>query len=95
MKKIYKYPVNWSRSHDAPHEASVELPRWAWENIIDIEFQGSELYLWAVVDPSEPTEKINLEIYGTGWEIENADQLTHLKTVHVNGFVWHIFIGKS
>jgi hypothetical protein len=95
MKKICKYLVNWDRSHDNPHEASVELPCWAWDNIIDFEFQGSELYLWAVVDPTQPLNTVNLEIYGTGWEIANAHELTHLKTVRVNDFVWHIFIGKS
>ena len=90
MKKVYKYPVKWGRDH----EASVELPHLAWNNIIDFEFQGSELYLWAIVDPKAPTENITLEIYGTDWEIKNADELTHLKTVHVNSFVWHIFIRK-
>lgn len=89
MKKIYKYLVNWGRDY----EASVELPIWA--DIVDFEFQGSELYLWAIVDPNESTEIVRLEIYGTGWEIKDANELTHLKTVHVDGFVWHIFIRRN
>lgn len=87
MKRIYKYTIN--KVFDAPHTASVELPIGA--KIIDFEFQGPHLYLWAVVDPDAKIENVKFEIYGTGLDIENSDELTHLKTVHVNGFIWHIF----
>lgn len=85
MKKIYKYQIDCTHQHNA----EVELP--CFSKIIDFKFQGNVLYLWAIVDPDSPTENIRFEIYGTGWEIEDADELTHLKTVHINGFVWHIF----
>ena len=83
MNKIYKYQVD-------EINGTVTLP--AGSNILDIEYQEDNLFLWALVNTFiNEMEDVELEIYGTGWDIENPDQLKHLKTLHHKGFVWHFF----
>ena len=83
MNKIYKYQRD-------KINGTVTLP--VGSNILDIEYQEDNLFLWALVDTLiNETEDVELEIGGTGWDIENPDQLKHLKTLHHKGFVWHIF----
>jgi hypothetical protein len=86
MYTIYKYELT-----NFP-KATVKLPRGRFSRILDFGFQGTTLYLWAIVDTAcEETEEITFEIYGTGWEIEYPHELKHLKTLHHEGYVWHIF----
>lgn len=83
MNKIYKYPID-------EIKGTVKLP--VGSNILDIEYQEGNLFLWALVDTlSKETEDVELEIYGTGWDIKKSDQLKHLKTLHHRGLVWHVF----
>lgn len=86
MNTIYKYEL--VGNFGDKHRATVPLG----SRGLDIEFQGTNIYLWAIVDTNyEQTEELVFEIYGTGWEIAEPDRLTHVKTLHVNGFVWHVF----
>ena len=83
MNKIYKYPID-------EIKGTITLP--VGSNILDIEYQEGNLFLWALVDTNtKETQEIELEIYGTGWDIKNPDQLKHLKTLHHRGFVFHVF----
>lgn len=97
MKKVYKYEIE-HRLRWALPKTTVTIP--ADSTILDIGFQadGSNtamedgLFLWAIVDTlNEKMEEIELEIYGTGWEIEEPNVLRHLKTIHHRGYVWHVF----
>jgi hypothetical protein len=68
----------------------IEMPVNA--KICDINCQGNELFLWAMVDIHAPLEKTRFVVYGTGWKIDNAENLYFIKTVHTpDGFVWHVF----
>lgn len=86
MKKVYKYELDFEQKN----KTTVFIPTDS--KILKIGLQGDDLFLWALVDTlNEKVEEIKIEIYGTGWEIENAEQLEHLMTYHQNGHVWHVF----
>jgi len=90
MNVIYKYLVD---QYDGLLTGKVTLP--VSSNVIDIGFQEHNLYVWAIVDTEHlpnTTKDVEIEIYGTGQGIKNIDQLTYLKTIHVEGYVWHVFI---
>lgn len=83
---VYKYPIQFQGGARA-----LALPRYA--QIQDIEFQNGSLFLWALVDPDGPLESYTVVIAGTGHEIEEdlRPSLYH-KTLHRDGFVWHVFV---
>jgi len=59
----------------------------------DVNYQGNIVYMWALVDPDSPLVKRRFVIHGTGWRIDNSDDLRFIKTVHMpSGLVWHVFI---
>lgn len=98
MNKVYKYEIDHKLRWALP-KTTVTIP--AGSTILDIGFQADEentfmedgLFLWAWVDTlNENMEEIKLEIYGTGWEIEEPAGLRYLKTLHHRGYVWHVFI---
>jgi hypothetical protein len=58
----------------------------------DIQEQNNALMMWGAVDPHTGFKSIRFKIFGTGWKIENLNELFFLKTVVMkNGYVWHIF----
>lgn len=92
MDTIFKYEL--VGNFGDKHCTTVPLG----SRVLDIEFQGDVIYLWAIVDTNyeqkyvyKKTEELVFEIYGTGWEITDPDRLTHVKTLHVNDYVWHVF----
>jgi hypothetical protein len=74
--------------HDTRTE--VEMPRGA--KIVEVAMQGDRFTLWAVVAPSEPRQTRVFYIVGTGHPIP-PEAHTHLGTVHVDVFVFHVFEG--
>lgn len=80
-RTIYKFPI---RLTDEPTIVQAPIVE-----IIDAEFQGDNLFVWAEVDDG-PSENFPFYVIGTGHPIptEAAD---HIKTVHHQGFVWHIY----
>jgi len=84
---IYKYPL------EVQEKQSVELP--ANSKILSAQFQGGDLYLWALVnkDPGASVQEHIVEIYGTGQDItyDLGVRRNHIATVQSQGFVWHIF----
>lgn len=84
-KVIYKYPL---RITDGQ---SVRLPRGA--QVLTAQVQRDLLQLWALVDPSEPVDTVQLRIVGTGHAFLDADQWRYLSTVQVDGgvLVFHVF----
>lgn len=83
MKTIFKYELDIAAAQE------VTLPSDA--TIMDVQFQGETLCLWALVDPdSEPKKRI-FKIYGTGWTVDCPGVLTHVATVQKRGYVWHLF----
>lgn len=69
----------------------IELPRYA--DILHAGEQGGDLCIWYKCDPSEPTRKREIHIYGTGHEMTSEVEYKHISTVVMSqGFlVWHVF----
>jgi hypothetical protein len=83
MNVIYKYPLAQEQ-----HQ-KVLMPQSA--KIIAVQTQGnSHVCVWAIVDPALPKEEREFEIIGTGEEFQ-PNTRTHIGTVQLGGFVWHVF----
>lgn len=82
MKTIWKFPIHAYRTDP------IALPAGA--QILHVDRQNGDIYLWALVDPSQPDEKRTFEIFGTGHRIDDSPR-THIGTVLIGTFVWHVF----
>lgn len=88
MKSIYKY-------HLTPFddEMTLDLPRGA--RILSVQERQDNIYLWALVDPKQPTEPRRFFVRGTGHEITETDAAgaRYLGTVYLmdGRLVFHIF----
>jgi hypothetical protein len=84
MKAIYKYRL------DITDEQFVSLPKGA--TILKYGEQRGDLYFWALVDLSNPSELVKFYIKGTGLLMDDAFLLNkkYQDTVTALG-VWHIF----
>lgn len=85
--------INYIFQYKIPNSGKIveiEMPVNA--KICDINFQGNGLFVWAMSDIHAPLEKSRFVVYGTGWKIDNAENLYFIKTVHApDGLVWHVF----
>lgn len=82
METIYKYQLEQKKVQTLSIPADAE--------ILDIQRQFNEVWAWVRLDTDKPERERTIVIYGTGHEIEPA-QMKHLKTLQVDGFVWHFF----
>lgn len=85
MKKaIFKYPLR------LIGEQIIELPQYA--KILSVGKQDQQIYLWALINKEATLNEMrDIEIYGTGDPVENAEGLDFIDTCIVGAFVWHIF----
>lgn len=61
--------------------------------IITVQLQAGIPTLWAIVDTSQPVVQRLFKIVGTGEELNGMVWYdTHLGTIQLNGFVWHVFV---
>lgn len=87
-RRIFKYPLK------AQDSQEVELPYGA--QILSVQAQRDDVYVWALVDPIAPTYLQTFYVIGTGNPIPDSFCLaTHLGTVQLLGgsLVFHIFLG--
>ena len=86
VKKIYKYPLDATSV-----EQTIQMPYDA--EILDVQIQNGNLFLWAVVDPDKDNLMRKFCIFGTGWTLPYrfSNRFKHLKTVQDGAFVWHVF----
>ena len=84
MKRIFKYPI------EVKGHQEVEMPKGA--EILTAQIQYDKICLWALVDDTNPKEKRDIIVAGTGHPIE-ADHLKYKGTVQeLNGqLIWHVF----
>lgn len=85
-KYIYKYPIKITDNQ------TIELPEYA--QILDVQIQNDVPVLWALVDPKEKPQKIDIEIIGTGNPITNHCVCReYISTIQLKGgnLVYHIF----
>ncbi len=88
MKRILKL------SMQGLHEEEFDLP-YDYE-ILHVGTQGDSVCIWALVNSENRNSKIKLKIFGTGHEIDDeAEDLSHLGTVQLDGFVWHVFLSEE
>lgn len=85
MKAIWKYPL---RVTDLQ---AIEMPKGA--QVLTAQTQNGSVCIWALVDPSEATEKRAFAVIGTGHPIEQAEQLRYVSTFQIHGgsLVFHVF----
>ena len=84
MKTVYKYPLQ-------PNENIMQLPKGA--EPLCVAAQGSNVFMWALVDTDLLTEERGFFFAGTGHQLPAMCDLTYIGTVHgVEGWmVWHLF----
>ena len=84
MKTVYKYPLEFADYQE------VELPQSA--DLLHVDYQGSEIQFWALVDTNAPKELRGIRIAGTGHDLSLAGWHRYINTVFDSlGLVWHIF----
>ena len=61
--------------------------------IVSVAFQHGSLCLWAMVQPDEPMEDREIEIFGTGHPVPVGVGVDRkfIGTVIDNQYVWHVF----
>lgn len=64
-------------------------------SILDADFQGSKLCVWAMIDDKYPAEQKVIEVLMTGEEWNGPGRLSHIATRQRNGIVVHVFERKS
>lgn len=87
MKTIHKHQLELSKT--------VKLETHEGALILDIQMQNNIPTIWLLVNDKLPKVTRKLEVYGTGWCIDNWMGLEHIKTVQqpgdIQNYVWHIF----
>jgi hypothetical protein len=91
---IFKYPLTPHIQPATPY--AVELPRRHAVIAVDKDPKG-DLCLWAIVDSDPDAEKTTIEllVLPTGEDVFDDGkykQITHLNTVVMDIYVWHIFL---
>jgi hypothetical protein len=81
---VYKYKLSRNQA------TLVELPLGA--EALTIAVQCGDIYLWALVDPTQPNETRTFEVYGTGHNMPNYTR-KFINTFFVNNgeYVFHAF----
>ena len=84
MKTIFKYPL------EITDRQILSIPEGA--EILCVQNQNNKVYLWAMIEMSNPNNIRKLRIIGTGHDIEN-EKLNYIGTIQqMEGqLVWHIF----
>jgi len=83
--KIYKYSLGADPRIKEP--LNVYMPEGAKQ--LRIEYQGSELCIWAEVDPDAPMFKRTYTLVPTGADVPAKG--LHQTTLFEGPFVWHLY----
>ena len=90
MKTIWKYSlvVNTLDPQDIYVPIGSEL--------IEVHHQEKEIVMWFVVDTNAKyDQRHTYRVYVTGQVMDDTEVLDHLESVHVDGYVWHVFEVKE
>ena len=85
MRVIWKYKLDPVQGKTQ----SIMMP--CWSNILDVQMQGSEPVLWALVDPSTPMEEREFLLVWTGEERDDLGDIGYIGTFQAGPVVWHLF----
>jgi hypothetical protein len=85
MQAVYKYPV------EIADYVYLELPEEA--EILTVQVQGGNVFLWALVNPDAPSQERILRIAGTGHPIIESEDLRYISTFQLHGgqLIFHAF----
>jgi len=84
MKTIWKYQL------DMAHKTTIEMPVGA--TVLQVQNQGDQMTLWAIVDTESPMEERTFHVVGTGGPFPYVTGgLVYCGTVQARGYVWHVF----
>lgn len=92
MNTIYKYKLNFTFSSRYNYTlGQILLPEGA--KLLCFNTQGSDICLWAEVDPKMPTEMHTFAVVPTGGDVPEAWDETweYQATVFQGAYVWHIY----
>lgn len=89
MRTIYKYLIPAYSQQADSDIVSITMPLGA--KIIEVAVQGNAVYLWAIVDTEASIHAKRFQVVGTGWDLCEFLSQDHIGTVHLNGYVWHVF----
>lgn len=84
-KKIFKFPF--------PIRDVAEIAIQERHEILKIECQGDNAWLWAIVDANQqPDFILRLRVFGTGHPLPpDYSRQNYLTTFQQGPFVWHVF----
>ncbi len=87
MKTVLKYEIG-------PGVTLLQLPLGA--DPLHAGEQNDKMFLWALVDLEMAKRDYQIEVYPTGHDVENGEELHHVGTVQqASGLVWHVFVRWS
>lgn len=82
MKTIWKFPL------ELKDLQNISIPEGA--EILHCAIQSGGVFLWAIVDPSLPLQRREIEMIGTGNPIPEEER-RYISTIIDGALVWHIF----
>lgn len=86
MKTIYKYPIMITNGQTLP------IPVGA--NMLTVQVQNGNPFIWAMVDTDAPVEDVSIRVYGTGHLISESSNLEYIGTfqsMYGGNLVFHVF----
>lgn len=86
MKTIYKYPIV------ITDEQTLSMSVGA--NILTVQVQNGNPFIWAMVDTEVPTEEVSIRVHGTGHPIPDSLNLEYIGTfqsMYGGSLVFHVF----
>ena len=85
MREIWKFAV----PVDDP--VAIKMPKGA--RLLTVQAQGSEMCIWAEVNPKGAPEKRYFAIFGTGNPMPSGMGYSdvYVGTVQIGRFVWHLY----
>lgn len=84
---VWKYPLAIADSQ------SIIMPVGA--EILDVQVQGGIPCLWAMVDPTRPTEHVLVQTVGTGHTFFPIGEYVGTYQVHNGTLVFHVFVSRT
>jgi hypothetical protein len=87
MKTIWKFPLEVTDSQEVGVPAGAQ--------ILDVQVQGGQPCLWAIVHPGVQTVRRTVRIYGTGHQApDDLNRADYIGTFQLmgGGLVFHAFI---
>lgn len=87
MKTIWKYPLTPPETGDT---VEIEMPEGAW--VLDVQLNGREPALWAMVDSERPKKKRTFRFFATGSDMGPKQDLSYVGTFQLSTLIHGILV---